>query len=306
MTIREFLTQIAQLRISRSTGDEVLAYCPWHDDQNASLAINHVKGMYHCFSGCVRGSGGLVNFFKKLDDSGEVAQKYLTIFAVDISNMMPVVEVDNNPDLETDDGYDVESLPLALENEYLSGRGILDETVREFNLKYHADDDCIVIPINMKGESIGYIRRNISSNPKYLNSNKLPRDIIIYPFDQFEHKDGMVFVCEGPFDAIKAHQLGLKNTVCTLGGVVSDNQCRLLGELGSRIVLCIDKDDSGIRITESNTNKLMGKYGFSVEYTTAPGIAKDFGEANDLTNLEITNPYELKAINRELEYIIRS
>jgi DNA primase len=158
----------------------------------------------------------------------------------------------------------------------------------------------------MRGELIGYIRRNISSNPKYLNSNNLPRDVIIYPFDQFEHQEGTVFVCEGPFDAIKAHQLGLKNTVCTLGGVVSDNQCRLLGELGSRIVLCIDKDDSGIRITESNTNKLTGKYGFSVEYTTAPGIAKDFGEANDLSNLEIISPYELKAINRNLEYVIRS
>jgi len=306
MTLREFLTQVAQLRLSRSTGEEVLAYCPWHDDQNASLAINHAKGMYHCFGGCVKGSGGLLSLFEKLDETGVVANKYLTLFAADISNFMPVIDFDHDADIEADDGYDVMSLPLAEKNEYLIGRGITDETVRRFDLRYHTDDDCIVIPINMRGKMIGYIRRNIGSNPKYLNSNNLPRDILIYPIDLFEPSDSTVYVCEGPFDAMKAHQLGLRNTVCTLGGVISDNQCRLLGELGSHIVLCVDKDDSGIRITETNTKKLVGKYGFSVDYTTAPGQAKDFGDAVDLSNLKLISPYELKAINRDLEYIIRS
>ena len=306
MILREFLSQIAQLRISKSTGDEVLAYCPWHDDQNASLAINHVKGMYHCFSGCVKGSGGLFSLFEKLDETGVVANKYLTLFAADISNFMPVIDLDNDADIESDDGYDVMSLPSALGNEYLNGRGITDETVKKFDLRFHVDDDCIVIPINMRGELIGYIRRNISSNPKYLNSNNLPRDILIYPFDLFEPDSSTVYVCEGPFDAIKAHQLGLRNTVCTLGGVISDNQCRLLGELGSHIILVVDKDESGIRITETNTKNLVGKYGFAVEYTTAPGQAKDFGEATDLSDLKIVSPYQLKAINRDLNYIIRS
>jgi DNA primase len=306
MTIREFISQIAQLRVAKSHGDEILVYCPWHDDQNASLAINPVKGMFHCFSGCVKGSGGLLSLFEKLDETGVVANKYLTMFAADISNFMPVLDFNHDAEIESDTGYDVMSLPLALQNEYLEGRGITEETVRRFDLRYHSSDDCIVIPIEMRGKSIGYIRRNISSNPKYLNSNSLPRDLLIYPFDLFQHKESTVFVCEGPFDAIKAHQLGLRNTVCTLGGVISDNQCRLLGELGSHIILVVDKDDSGIRITETNTKNLVGKYGFAVDYTTAPGQAKDFGEATDLSDLKIVSPYQLKAINRDLNYIIRS
>jgi hypothetical protein len=88
--------------------------------------------------------------------------------------------------------------------------------------------------------------------------------------------------------------------------VISDNQVRLLGELGSRIILVVDKDDSGIRISETNTKKLVSKYGFDVHYTTAPGQAKDFGEASDLSNLEVVSPYQLKAINRSLEYIIKN
>ena len=305
MEIREFLTQVAQLRISKSTGDEISAYCPWHDDQNASLAINHVKGVLHCFGGCVKGSGGLIGLFDKLDDTGKVTAKYVQVFAAEAIKGFTAPTKEEAPSY-SDDGYDVMNLPLALENEYLGSRGISDETVRKFGLRYHSSDDCIVIPIMMREKLIGYIRRNISTNPKYLNSSGLTRDTIIYPFDQFESDNSTIFVCEGPFDAIKAHQLGLTNTVCTLGGTISDNQCRLLGELGRRIVLVMDKDDSGVRITENNTSKLIGKYGFWVDYTVAPGLAKDFGDATDLSNLEIYNPYQLKAINRDLTYLIRS
>mgnify|MGYP003318112860 CR=1 FL=1 len=43
----------------------------------------------------------------------------------------------------------------AIDNDYLIGRGVTNETVQHFNLKYHAQDDCIVIPIGFKGESFG-------------------------------------------------------------------------------------------------------------------------------------------------------
>lgn len=306
MEIREFLTQIAQLRVARSSGEEIAAYCPWHDDQNASLAINHVKGMYHCFGGCVKGSGGLIGLFDRLDETGAVSSRYIQLFAIDAVKAFPKPIQEIEPTAHLDDGYDVMELPLALENEYLGSRGISDDTVRRFGLRYHLDDNCIVIPIIMKEKLVGYIKRNISTNPKYLNSSGLTRDTIIYPFDLFEPDNNTIYVCEGPFDAIKAHQLGLTNTVCTLGGTISDNQCRLLGELGSRVVLVMDKDDSGVRITEANTGKLVGKYGFWVDYTVAPGLAKDFGDATDLSNLDIYNPFQLKAINKDLTYLIRS
>ena len=306
MEIREFLSEVAHLRVNNASGDEVMVYCPWHDDQNASLAINYKKGAYHCFSGCVKGSGGLRPLFKELDPSGHIEERFMSLFVGHTVSMFAKIEKLSDTQTSTADGYDVNELPLAIDNDYLIGRGVTNETVQHFNLKYHAQDDCIVIPIGIKGESFGYIRRNISSNPKYLNSKDMKRDVIVYPFDQFEAKDNTVFVCEGPFDAIKAHQLGLKNTVCTLGGTISDNQARLIGELGSRVILCVDKDDSGIRITESNAKKLTTKFGFWVEYTCAPGIAKDFGDLDDLNGLEIMSPYKLKAINRDLSYLIQN
>jgi len=303
MEIREFLTNIAGIRVARQSGEEIACYCPWHDDQNASLAINPTKGMWHCFGGCTKGSGGLEGFFRKLDNSGSLSQRYIAMFASQVG--LPKIEIDS-PDDKLISGYDVHELPMASENDYLRSRGITEDTVREFDIRYHGMDNAIVMPIYIKNKYIGYVRRNISSNPKYLNSKNLQRDQIIYPFDNFKTAFGAVYVCEGPFDAIKAHQLGLKNTICTLGGLISDNQCRLIGELGTSVILVVDKDDSGVRIAEANAKKLMKKFGIWVEFTVAPGIAKDFGEAHDLSALEIYSPFQLQAINRDLQYLIRS
>ena len=306
MEIREFITNIAGIRVARQSGEEIAAYCPWHDDQNASLAINPTKGMWHCFGGCTKGSGGLQGFFRKLDNSGSLSQRYLAMFAGQVD--LPKIEIDSPDDKLIGDGYEVNELPLASANDYLRSRGITDDTVREFGIKYHSMDNSIVMPIHIKNEYIGYVRRNISSNPKYLNSKNLQRDQIIYPFDNFkaDNGNGAVYVCEGPFDALKAHQMGLKNTICTLGGLISDNQCRLIVELGTSVILVVDKDDSGVRIAEANAKKLMTKFGTWVEFTVAPGIAKDFGEANDLSSLEVYSPFQLQAINRDLQYLIRS
>ena len=306
MQIREFLTNVAGIRVARQSGDEIACYCPWHDDNNASLQLNPATGQWNDFGGCTKGSGGLQRFFRKLDNTGSLSQRYLAMFATQVG-MTAALEIDAPDDKLVDDGYTVEDLPLALGNGYLDSRGITDDTVKHFDIKFHGMDQSIVMPINIKDKYFGYVRRNISSNPKYLNSKSLNRDQIVYPYDHFEpSSDGTVFVCEGPFDALKAHQLGRKNTICTLGGLISDNQCILIGELGSQVVLVVDKDDSGIRIAESNHKKLMSKFGMWTSYTVAPGNSKDFGDANDLSKLEIYSQFQLLAINKDLKYLMRS
>ena len=66
MTIAEFL-QDAGLVITKHYGDEIEAYCPWHNDTNASLAINVKKPAYHCFNGCIKGRGSLKRLLDKLN-----------------------------------------------------------------------------------------------------------------------------------------------------------------------------------------------------------------------------------------------
>ena len=79
-TIVEFLED-AGLVFTKTTGDEIVAYCPWHDDRNASLAINIRKGAYHCFNGCIKGYDGFKQLLEKLSPTRNLYPLFLDTFS---------------------------------------------------------------------------------------------------------------------------------------------------------------------------------------------------------------------------------
>jgi len=78
MTIVEFL-QDAGLNVTKHYGDEIVAYCPWHDDRNASLAINVNGKGWHCFNGCGKGRN-LQSLLDKLQPKVNLYQQFLDLF----------------------------------------------------------------------------------------------------------------------------------------------------------------------------------------------------------------------------------
>ena len=92
MEIREFLTKVAGIRVARQSGDEISCYCPWHDDNNASLQINYVTGQWNDFGGCTKGSGGLQGFFRKLDNTGSLSQR-LTLQTIKLLMMVTPLKI---------------------------------------------------------------------------------------------------------------------------------------------------------------------------------------------------------------------
>ena len=113
----------------------------------------------------------------------------------------------------------------------------------------------------------------------------MDRDKKVFLFDIVKGCDDRVFIVEGLFDAINAHQQGVKNVLCTFGGNVSQEQARILGSLVRTVVICPDKDTSGLKMAYNTTDRLM-KLGLAVEYTFPPGRAKDFGDMEDFSSLE--------------------
>ena len=295
MNIREFLEE-AGLNITRAYGDEIVAYCPWHDDSTASLCINPKSG-WHCFAGCGKG-----RHIKSLLDKIQpnlyqvFVDKFPEVYTRRSSSMDPQEE-DITP------LFEVDRLPLALNHEYLIQRGITDNTVNSFNLKYHEHFNSIVIPIYQHNELLGTVQRKITGNPKYVNSRGMDRDEILFPLDKVQPQDGKVILVEGLFDAIKAHQEGMVQTLSTFGGFVSPQQVQMLGSLASTIIICPDKDRSGIKMAD-RTTKMLRQMGLRIEYTFAPGSAKDFGDTKDFTVLEYHSYWKLKALKRNLNFIM--
>ena len=298
MTIVEFLED-AGLVFTKKTGEEVVAYCPWHDDRNASLAINLNKGAYHCFNGCIKGRDGMKRLLEKLDPNRNLYQLLIDKFPeLYIRKYRSIT-----PEPEDDVKYDVTQLPSAVDNVYLAQRGITNQTILDFDIRYHVGFDSIIVPIYQHGELLGSVQRNISRNPKYVNSKGMDRDKAVFPLDKVEPSDGKIIVVEGLFDAINAHQKGVTNTVCTFGGNVSHSQAKTLGSLARTVIICPDKDSSGLKMADKTTKTLMG-LGLRVEYTFPPGKAKDFGDITDFSQLEYHSYWKLKALKKDLNYMM--
>ena len=199
--------------------------------------------------------------------------------------------------------YIIEDLPSAKDNIYLNQRGITNQTIDDFNIRYHVAFNSIIVPIYQDGELLGSVQRKISGNPRYINSSGMDRDRALFPFDKVQSKDDRIILVEGLFDAIKAHQEGVTNTVCTFGGHVSHTQASLLGSLAKTVVICPDKDASGLKMAYKTTSLLM-TFGINVEYTFAPGKAKDFGDVKDFSQLEYHSYWKIKALQRDLKYFM--
>lgn len=69
---------------------------------------------------------------------------------------------------------------------------------------------------------------------------------------------GRVYVVEGFFDLLQAHQAGLTNTVSTMGTAMTPEHAQILSALNAEIVLCFDGDAAGQQAALSACELLAG------------------------------------------------
>ncbi|WP_319525063.1 DNA primase [uncultured Desulfosarcina sp.] len=119
----------------------------------------------------------------------------------------------------------------------------------------------IVFPIfNAQNQPIGFGGRVMDDAlPKYLNGPETPvynKSRSLYGLNAARQKcreAGTVYVVEGYFDMLSMHQVGLTNTVATLGTSLTAEHVRILrgfvGEEGNA-VLVYDSDQAGIKAAQ--------------------------------------------------------
>lgn len=119
----------------------------------------------------------------------------------------------------------------------------------------------IVFPIfNAQNQPIGFGGRVMDDAlPKYLNGPETPvynKSRSLYGLNTARRKcreTGTVYVVEGYFDLLSMHQVGITNTVATLGTSLTADHVRILrgfvGE-GGKAVLVYDSDQAGIKAAQ--------------------------------------------------------
>ena len=179
---------------------------------------------------------------------------------------------------------------------YLKKRGMTDETIKEYKLGafpkdlrflfnkihpeellrrgiiYRADKSPfsmypVVIPIrDTFGNPVAIGCRTLKSDderkelgiPKYRNS-VYSKTSTLFALDKavpFIRKANRVFVVEGYFDAITAHQFGMKNVVATCGTMFSSRQLTILSRYTDNICILFDNDEPG----RANADKVLNKF----------------------------------------------
>ncbi len=125
------------------------------------------------------------------------------------------------------------------------------------NKKYPLFSDRMIFPIcDQKGRVIAFGGRLLSGDgPKYINSPDTPifrKQDNLFAMDRA--LEGMkvtdsALVCEGYMDALSFHAAGIANAVAPLGTAFTTKQAHALKRRVSKVILCFDSDDAGLKAT---------------------------------------------------------
>lgn len=139
--------------------------------------------------------------------------------------------------------------------------------------------DRIMFPICSKtGKIVGFTGRILTEKKgvsKYMNS--LDSEIFckgneLFGLNVARHeirKEQRIYLCEGNFDVMRMHSIGVANTVAPCGTALTIEQARLLRSFAKNIVLLYDGDEAGRKAIDRN-GELLVKEQCNVTVLTLP------------------------------------
>lgn len=187
------------LEIAGKSGDELIVFCPYHNDTKPSAEYNVQKGLFHCF-GCH-------------------TNKNARQIATDLGGYLVMVSAEStfgfgefDEEVEEREWVKLLSNPIATGNEYLEQRLVEDWQIELHKIR--ANSKQIIFPmIDQLGVIQGIQVRNLTTERrKYMfYGDKTP----LWPMKDIQKKKFLVVV-EGVFGVLRAEKYEI-NAVATLG-----------------------------------------------------------------------------------------
>lgn len=192
---------------------------------------------------------------------------------------------------QTIDDYKLGAFPPDLRD--LFGK-LSAEELRNHGIVYKADKSPflqypLVIPIrDASGQPIAIGCRTLMSEeerkkvgiPKYRNS-VYSKSSYLFGLDRAIsdiRKKNKAFVVEGYFDAISAHQAGMKNVVATCGTLFSSRQLTILSRYTDQVCILFDNDEAGRYNAGIVKDKFANNEFVSISCAFTPNKYKDLDE----------------------------
>lgn len=179
----------------------------------------------------------------------------------------------------------------AFSQDQVKSTGLIKRSDQQ-NRYYDLFRNRVIFPIHdQRGEVIGFGGRVLDGSlPKYLNTpetelfSKRKNLYGLYQARQAMRNLNQALVVEGYMDCLKLHQVGIENTVATLGTALTQEQARLLRRFVEEVVLLFDGDDAGQR-EALRAVEILHAEGLKVWVVSLPG-GKDPDDYLDLYGKE--------------------
>lgn len=272
MNVEEILTtRNIQFQVS---GSDYVVKClnPEHDDNNPSMRIDKVSGVYNCFSCGYKG-----DIFKLFNE----AKNELSILREELNNLVDSI-------FQEAVGLSIPSTSQPFDKEY---RGITAETMIKF--KAFTDSltpefaDRLWFPITqLSGKISCFLGRDLlgASKAKY---KIFPRKSLV-PLFPLSSVSSKIVLVEGIFDMLRLQDNGIPNVLCALGtNTITDAKIKQLKLLGVSFVdVIFDGDKAGYEGAKELVAKLNAN-GIKAEDIRLPeGLDPGGMSAEQITRLK--------------------
>ena len=291
----DIVSVIGQYVTLKRAGSGYVGLCPFHNEKTPSFSVTPSRQTYKCY-GCQKG-GNVFTFM--MEHENVSFPEAVRMLAERVGYELPKQqESAYGAELRTKKERMLALYKEAAEYyyrmlrtetgkfgmEYLTGRRLTAETMRQFGLGYsdgklyeavkeRYDDpflresglftfrenggagdkffNRVMFPIfDNRGKVIAFGGRVMGdAKPKYLNS---PETLVFNKSRNLYHlnearksRRGYLILCEGYMDVISLTQAGFDNAVATLGTALTDQQAQLLSRYTKDIVLTYDSDGAG-------------------------------------------------------------
>ena len=287
--LRSELTN-GKLAFIEQKNDYVRVTCPDHKsglERHSSCSVycgdgDLQYGYYNCLT-C--GSKGNLRLFvaKCFDKPYEFGKKWLieNFGHIYVTNKISLEEINLKKEKKEKDYLDESILEgFSDYHPYMTKRGLSDETIKKFELKYDPEYKAIVFPVRHVDGKLAFLTRRSTEGKRFYIDKGADKSVIYLLYNIVKDNIKEVVVCEGQFNRLTSWQYGYPR-IALLGAGTTEEQIDVLNKTGIKhYILCYDNDPAGKK-GASRFKKFIRKDVFVDEVTMPEGR-----DINDLTKEE--------------------
>jgi len=298
------------------SGNKLRACCKIHEGNNESgFVIDVDSGLWSCHTGDC-GSGDIFHLVQRLEGIGfpVAVHKVADVLGLDITNLEITARTQQDEKELRAFLKAVKRLKEVEMSEFITSDEVKKvkkfkkfslSTIEHFGLVYFPEfhginqagepftlRERLGFPITHKGKVIGYSLRAIKADERYKwihQPTHIKTGDILYNFDNVIGEP-VVAVVEGITDVWAYYEIGVP-AVATYGASISEQQKRLLLQLGCDLVFSFDGDNAG-RTAAKNAYDMFSRTS-NIKFVHLPNDS----DPESITREELTTHYEQKNSN---------